>query len=231
MIIDTHCHIDMLPSPESYLLEKEQSEDITIGMTNLPSHFAMGIPYFNKLKKSRLALGFHPQLAQTHQSELKVFPNFISKTSYIGEVGLDFSKNNVDSKDIQLSSFDFICQCIRGTNKIVSVHSRKAEKEVLDILKKYAIKNVIFHWYSGPLGLMDEIISSGYYFSINESMTLSLTGKKIIGKIPQNRILTETDEPFNKYSNIPNTIANMGLNEKIIHSNFMTLIKSINVIE
>ena len=179
MIIDTHCHIDMLPSPESYLMEKERSGDITLGMTNLPSHFAMGIPYFNNLKKSRLALGFHPQFAQTHQSELKDFPKFISKTSYIGEIGLDFSKNYIDSKDIQLSSFDFICQCIRGTNKIISVHSRKAEKDVLDILKKYAIKNVIFHWYSGPLGLIDDIVNEGYYFSINEAMTKSVSGRNI----------------------------------------------------
>lgn len=230
MIIDTHCHIDMLPSPESYLLEKEQSGDITLGVTNLPSHYAMGILYFKKLKKSRLALGFHPQLAQTHQSELKAFSDFVPQTSYIGEVGLDFSKDYVKSKEIQLDSFNFICKCIHEDNKILSVHSRKAEKEVLDILRKHSIKNVIFHWYSGPLELIDEIICAGYYFSINESMTISLAGQKIISKIPQNRILTETDEPFNKHPNISNAIANMGLNEKIIHSNFMTLIKSINVI-
>lgn len=227
MIIDTHCHIDMLSSPESYLMEKEQCGDITLGMTNLPSHFAMGFPYFNKLKKSRLALGFHPQLAQSHIAELRDFSNFISKTSYIGEVGLDFSKNYVDSRDTQLSSFDFICQCIHGTNKIVSVHSRKAEKEVLDILKKYAIKKVIFHWYSGPLGLIEDIVNEGYYFSINEAMTKSNSGRNIINKIPRNRILTESDSPFNKLSNISNAILNCGLNEILIQSNFTTLINSI----
>ncbi len=227
MIIDTHCHIDMLSSPESYLMEKERSGDITLGMTNLPSHFAMGITYFNKLKKSRLALGFHPQLAQSHIAELKDFPNYVSKTSYIGEVGLDFSKNYIDSKDIQLNSFDFICQCIRKTNKIMSVHSRKAEKDVLDILKKHAIKNVIFHWYSGPLGLIEDIVNEGYYFSINEAMTNSVTGRSIINKIPRNRVLTESDSPFNKLSNISNAISNCGLTEALIQSNFTTLINSI----
>lgn len=227
MIIDTHCHIDMLPSPESYLLEKEQSGDITLGVTNLPSHYAMGIPYFKKLKKSRLALGFHPQLAQTHQAELKAFSNFVPQTSYIGEVGLDFSKDYVKSKEIQLDSFNFICKCIHVTNKIVSVHSRKAEKEVLDILKKYAIKNVIFHWYSGSLGLIEDIVNEGYYFSINEAMTNSNSGRNIINKIPRNRILTETDLPYNKKSNIANAIFNCGLSECLIQSNFKTLIKSI----
>lgn len=109
----------------------------------------------------------------------------------------------------------------------MSVHSRKAEKEVLDILKKYAIKKVIFHWYSGPLGLIEDIVNEGYYFSINEAMTKSNSGRNIINKIPRNRILTESDSPFNKLSNISNAILNCGLNEILIQSNFTTLINSI----
>ena len=31
MIIDTHCHIDMLESPEAYLRKQEQDGGITIG--------------------------------------------------------------------------------------------------------------------------------------------------------------------------------------------------------
>ena len=56
------------------------------------------------------------------------------------------------------------------------------------------------------LSLIEEIINAGYYFSINEAMTTSISGKKIISKIPPNRILTETDAPFNKHSNILNAI-------------------------
>lgn len=67
---------------------------------------------------------------------------------------------------------------IKGDNKIVSVHSRKAEKEVFELLQEYGTKNVIFHWYSGPLNLIDEIINAGYYFSINEAMTTSISGRK-----------------------------------------------------
>ena len=42
MIIDTHCHFDMMPNPEGYISAKEKAGDIVIGMTNLPSHFKMG---------------------------------------------------------------------------------------------------------------------------------------------------------------------------------------------
>ena len=58
-------------------------------------------------------------------------------------------------------------------------------------------------------------------------MTKSISGRKIIDKIPQYRILTETDSPFNKNSNIPNAISNIGLTEVVIYTNFQNLIKAI----
>ena len=60
MIIDTHCHFDMMPRPEEYVFGKERAGDIVIGMTNLPSHFQMGMPHVKSLKHIRLALGMHP---------------------------------------------------------------------------------------------------------------------------------------------------------------------------
>ena len=48
MIIDTHCHYDMMRSPESYIEKVEKTGDIVIGMTNLPSHFDMGFEYIRK---------------------------------------------------------------------------------------------------------------------------------------------------------------------------------------
>ena len=98
MIIDTHCHFDMMPNPEQYIQNAEDKGDIIIGMTNLPSHFQMGYAHVRKFRHIRLALGFHPQLAVESSHELVSFGKQVNKTSYIGEVGLDFSKDFVDSK-------------------------------------------------------------------------------------------------------------------------------------
>lgn len=227
MIIDTHCHIDMLDSPESYLADREKKGDFSLGMTNLPSHFIKGFPHFNKLRKSRLALGFHPQLVHEYPSEIHAWKRLMPMTSYIGEVGLDFSRDFINHKQYQLEYFDYICQSLTGEKKIVSVHSRKAEKDVLAILKKYNVKNVIFHWYSGPLGLIDEIVEEGYYFSINEAMTLSENGRRIISRIPLNKILTESDAPYNKKGNIIAALNNLHIDESIVYENFQCLLKTI----
>lgn len=227
MIIDTHCHYDMMESPEDYIEKVENTGNIVIGMTNLPSHFDLGYEHIRKYKKVRLALGFHPQLADEHKEELSLFANYLRRTSYIGEIGLDFSSEYVSTRDIQISCLKYILKELQGKNKIISVHSRHAEKELFSLLLDYNIKNVIFHWYSGPLSLIPEIINKGYYFSINEAMTLSTSGRRIIEKIPDERILTESDAPFNRKNNIASALRNLGLEENQIEKNFRLLMRRI----
>ncbi len=197
-MLDTHCHIDLYPNPIELIQNCENAGITLLGMTNLPSHFEMGYPHVISRKKVRLSLGLHPLYAKEHKKEWPLFLKNFSKTSYIGEIGLDFSSEGINTKVEQLISFNQILELLQNSNKIVSLHSRRAEKEILKLLLEYNVKNAIFHWYSGPLGLIDSIAESGYYFSINSAMTESENGVKIIKRIPINRILTETDGPFIK---------------------------------
>ena len=227
MIIDTHCHFDMMSQPEAYIRQKEQAGDIVIGMTNLPSHFEMGFPHVKRYKHIRLALGLHPLLASENKNELPLFDSLLDQTSYIGEIGLDFSKEGLLTKEDQISTLRKLLEKIEGRKKIISVHSRKAEKELFDLLCEYNINNVIFHWYSGPIDLIPSIISKGYYFSINEAMTISKNGRTIIKEIPRSRILTESDAPFNNKVDIKEAQINMHITENEVKNNFMELLSKI----
>lgn len=200
-MIDTHCHFDMYPNPKEIIDDCENQGIITIGMTNLPSHFSLGYPHVKRYKKIRLALGMHPLMAEDHLKEFALFNENLHLTSYIGEVGLDFSREGFKTKQIQLDSFEKILKLVSGKKKVLSIHSRRAEKEVLSLLQKYKIKNAIFHWYSGGLNLIGEIVNSGYYFSINTAMINSESGRKIINRIPKEFILTETDGPYIQINN------------------------------
>ncbi len=227
-MIDVHCHFDMMPNPEAYVRQKEEMGNVVIGMTNLPSHFQMGQPYIMHYKHIRLGLGFHPLLAAENKNELPLFKRMVDETSYIGEIGLDFSREGYASKEEQIIVLKEILTTLRGKRKIVSVHSRRAEKELLRLLIEYKIENVIFHWYSGSVNLIPAILERGYYFSINEAMTLSHSGKSIIEKIPRDRILMETDAPFNNRCSIRNAMRNMGVTELLIKRNFDELISRLN---
>lgn len=226
-MIDTHCHFDMMPQPEAYISQKEQEGDIVIGMTNLPSHFQMGQPHLKGFKHIRLALGLHPLLAAESKKEVPLFKRLIDQTSYIGEIGLDFSKEGIATKDGQVAVLRELLSAIRGKKKIVSVHSRKAEKELLTLLCEYKIENVIFHWYSGPVDLIPVILAQGYYFSVNEAMCLSKNGRAIIEMIPRERLLTETDAPYNERTNIRAALDYMKMSETDVFQNFRSLLNRI----
>ena len=238
-MIDTHCHVDMYKYTHTVCSEAESSDVFTIGVTNLPSHFQLGYIPVKRYKNIRLALGLHPLLASQHSKEFALFKKNIDRTTYIGEVGLDFSKHGWRTKSIQIKTFENILKEIAGKDKIVSVHSRGAEREVYELLRRYEVDRVIFHWYSGSLKNLTNILDSGYLLSVNPMMTATTFGKKIISEIPRSQILTETDGPYGVYDNRElrppdvkivyeylsefwdNDFASV---EKTIFSNFMTLV-------
>lgn len=236
MIIDTHCHFDMMPQPEAYIRQKEQTGDIVIGMTNLPSHFQIGQSHLNGYKHIRLALGLHPLLAAEGKKEVTFFKRLVDETSYIGEIGLDFSRTGYATKDEQLAVLRELLSAIRGKKKIVSVHSRRAEKEMLALLCEYQIRNVVFHWYSGPVDLIPVILKQGYYISVNAAMCQSVNGRAIIERIPRERVLTETDAPYNDRSDISKVLDYLAASwnmshqevEVVVERNFRILLNGLH---
>lgn len=220
-MFDVHCHIDLYPNPFLIANECELLGIRTIAMTNLPSHFIAGYDNLKNFSKIRLALGMHPLYASRHKSEFPLFLSNLDKTSYIGEIGLDFSNEGVSFRKIQEDSFQSILAAIKNKSKILSLHSRKAEREVLKYLIEYEIKVAIFHWYTGPLKIIEEIIKAGYYFSINIAMIRTKSGQDVIAKIPLSRILTESDGPYVQYEG---RIANPS-DIKLVHQHLSILHK------
>lgn len=223
-MIDTHCHFDMMDNPIGFIDSKEANGDIVIGMTSCPEHFKLGLPFIKNKRCIRLALGFHPQIVNQIQAQFRSFIGLINKTSYIGEIGLDFSREFFSFRDVQIEYFTKICQYLSTSKKIISIHSVKAENCVLDILEQYQIKIPILHWFNGSVTQIQRAVNLGCYFSINEAMTQSQKGKVAIANMPRDKILTETDAPFNKKDNIEKAIYAIGMSKEEIHNNFINLI-------
>lgn len=194
--MDAHMHFDLYKDRDKVVRFIEETQSYTIAVTNLPVLFEKYMKNYCGYKYFKLALGFHPELAYEYQQQLPVFLKNIGRTRYIGEIGLDFTVNNFENKHCQVKIFKRIVEACRNfDDKILSVHSRKATKEVIDILENYTGK-VILHWYTGNLRYIQIAISRGFYFSINHQMIRSISGKKIINFIPLDRILIESDAPF-----------------------------------
>jgi len=168
-----------------------------LAVTQLPSHFRDGLTHARRLERVRLAVGLHPLAAAAHREELPLFSAQLARTSYVGEVGLDFSSEGKATRGVQVNSFRYVASEIaRHGPKVLSVHSRRAEVETLEVLLDHRIEGAIFHWYTGSMSTLESILAAGHFLSVNESMTRSSLGRRVISRIPPERVLTESDGPF-----------------------------------
>lgn len=200
---DTHLHLDLYDNIPNLIREIEMLDINVIAVTNLPI-------LYEKISKRvhsnniQIALGFHPELIFEYEKYIPMMWKYLETANFIGEVGLDFSKKNKPSWNMQIDFFSkLISECDRYRNKIFSIHSRKAEEDVLDIIGKDFNGSIIHHWYSGSIKTLNTAIHYGHYFSINSAMVNSNKGKNIVKKIPVDRLLLESDGPFIKINNKP----------------------------
>lgn len=195
-MIDAHCHLDAYPDPYETALAADRARVFTIAVTELPSGFEAAYPHVRPLRAIRLAVGLHPLRAERHAHERDRFAACLARTSYVGEVGLDFSPEGWETRRLQEASFRFVLELLRVQPKFVSIHSRRAEVAVLDALAEHGVRPAVFHWFTGSLSQVDRLIEQGHSCSINPAMVRSARGRAIIARLPLDRVLTETDGPY-----------------------------------
>lgn len=198
MLIDTHCHIDQFSSPEDVVRECENSKLRVVAVTNLPSHFTVAADRLRGHKFVSAALGMHPLFALDGIRELTAFKRMAPYSDFIGEVGLDFSRQGIASKAIQERVFEDVLSVIKDRPRFITLHSRGAEAAVLDGLRRHGIKAAVFHWFSGTGKTLDNIFAEGHFVSVNPAMLSSRSGQRVIEQAPMDRILVESDGPFTK---------------------------------
>jgi TatD DNase family protein len=207
MFFDTHLHLDLFAKPKEIIKVIESQKYYSIAVTNLPQLFMNTKELCEDSKYIRPALGYHPELVHKFKDQFELFKELLDETRYIGEIGIDNLRKTSEDFNCQKLIFEkIISACAEKKDKILSIHSRGAEKEVISIIGNRFPGKVILHWYSGSISELNKAVSFGFYFSINSSMTQSKNGINIIRKIPNDRLLLESDSPFigvNRESIVP----------------------------
>lgn len=233
-LIDTHFHLDMYRNYAELYKYIDQEKQYTLCVTNSPGVFLSCKRMFGESKYIKFALGFHPLEGGLKKKDLDDFMYLLPQTEYVGEIGLDFTRKTVMPRDKQLEFFDRIVEACAKNNKIMSVHIRGAEKEVLQIIDRWRPRRCILHWFTGSLQEQQEFIDLDCYFSINAGM---LSNSERIRLIPREKILVESDGPYSKidgkkyqpsyllreYELIAKALKEPDL-IKLVYSNFKTLL-------
>ena len=200
MLVDAHTHLDRY-------LHKRFGANITPILEQIEKHEILTISNSLDLtsyktskriaKQSKFvvpAFGIHPWNAYKYVNKIGLIKRLVRRNNIIGEIGLDYHLIR-DKRKYPSQRKIFRLFLSETREKVISVQTKGAGKDVLDLLRRYGSKRVIIHWYSGSFDVLEEMIGEGYYFSISPEIGFSKHIREIVKKIPFKQILTETDNP------------------------------------
>lgn len=197
MLIDAHAHLDKYGEQlDAALAEINQDRIFTVAT-------AMDVPSYQQLveiaERSELVLptfGIHPRNAPAYASRLSSLSKYIEASPALGEIGLDYHWiTDISQYSAQRKVLEYFLAAAREQDKFVNLHTKGAEKEILELLEHYDIKRAIIHWYSGPSDTLRALIQFGAYFTVGVEVLYSERIQTIAKEVPDDLLLTETDNP------------------------------------
>lgn len=197
-MIDFHCHLDLFPEPRAIIAGCIERRLYVLSVTTTPSAFEGTAALTVDAGRIRTALGLHPELAAGRKGELPLFEMLLPQTRYVGEVGLDGSRNHRASLDQQIGVLgDILGMCARAGGRVISLHSRSATGTILDVMTGYPMAGqFVLHWYLGSARQVARAAEMGCWFSVGPTMLASARGQAAVVAMPRHRVLPESDGPF-----------------------------------
>lgn len=197
-MIDLHCHLDLYPEPSAVARECARRRMYVLSVTTTPSAWKGTSALAAGSERIRTAVGLHPQLAQQRKGELDQFDRLVHETRYVGEIGLDGTPECKPFWRDQLEVFEHVLNtCAAVDGRILTIHSRRAEDDVLERLERQRGAGVpILHWFSGNYRSLERAILLDCWYSVGPAMLRGKRGRELVKRMPQNRVLTESDGPF-----------------------------------
>jgi TatD DNase family protein len=201
-LVDFHCHLDLYPGHARLVAGCEREGIFALAVTTTPRAWPRNHELASATKHVRAALGLHPQLVNERAHEISLWREYLPDATYIGEVGLDAGPRFYGSFETQKQVFQTILrECAAKGGKILSIHSVRAARIVLDMLEAHLPRSrgvAVLHWFTGTKTDAARAVQLGAYFSINGEMLRNDRHRAMVASLPLDRILTETDGPFTK---------------------------------
>ncbi|CAL1299058.1 unnamed protein product [Larinioides sclopetarius] len=216
--LDSHCHLDLLFSDENF--HGTYADYIAQHKDSYPNSYSGCVTVFCKpwtFAKEHMwrklleqddvwgAFGCHPKQAKYYNRDVERYLEHAldhPKVKALGEIGLDYSKNNERSKKEQHSVFRRQLKIAQSRKMRVVIHCRDADDDAIEIMHEILPKDAIFHLhcFTGSWEKAQKWIENfpNVHIGITNLVTFpsAVETHEVARHLPLNRLLLETDAPF-----------------------------------
>jgi TatD DNase family protein len=197
MLVDGHAHLDAVEDLEEALARARRAgiaHIVGVGMELASNRKILALAERHP-DLIRPAVGYHPWSirAEAVAENLAFIDRHLGRCAALGEVGLDY-KVKVP-KDLQREVFEKLLSTARRWDRPVIVHSRFSHGRSLDMVAGAGLSRAVFHWYSGPLDVLEKLLDAGYMVSATPAVVSSPAHRAAMAYAPLERIMIETDAP------------------------------------
>lgn len=205
MLYDCHSHLDLINENEiDSLLDHSKKEGVGEIISCATSFYSneKTLTLSKKYPQIKSALGLYPLDAiELNEEEInKAFEYFeknIKSATAIGEVGIDFKYSTSEKEqEKQIEIFTKFIELSKKYNKPLIIHSRFAQRQVLELLEKNNAKKVLLHSFVDSEKLMKKATELGYFISCGLNVLENEQVQKNIKSFPIKNLLFETDSPI-----------------------------------
>ena len=207
MLIDSHCHLEYegLVEDQHGVLDRARRAGIGgfLNISTRQSEWDQVVATAARENDVWASVGIHPHNADQHAhltlDELRhavAHPKVIG----IGETGLDYYYDKSD-RSVQQALFRMHIAVARETGLPVIIHTRDAEEDTAAILADEMGKGAfpaLIHCFTASADFGRAVLDLGLTISISGIVTFKNARElqEIAAKIPEDRLLVETDSPF-----------------------------------
>lgn len=202
MYVDAHCHC---PDYDVSELEKFMNMGILLisvseDWNTVKKNLFLKEKYGDRI---HVCIGIHPWTVEKYSirdAERIIQIAVEENIKCLGEIGLDtrFVPGTIER---QREFFHLFLSAAREYGFSVNLHTPGTWREVYELLIRYDIGRAYFHWYTGPLNLLEAIASTGYFIGANPAWRLQVKHRRILEEAPLDVLITESDGPY-KYRNM-----------------------------
>ncbi|MFB6265729.1 MAG: TatD family hydrolase, partial [Candidatus Nanohaloarchaea archaeon] len=202
-LIDTHAHLDFDQYDEDREEVLERCREEMVAVVNSGTNVERNNASLELAEENdfvHATLGFHPTYIEEDKDldriEEQIRENQ-AKIAGIGEIGLDYHHVREDRwREEQEDVFLRFLDLAEEFQLPVVLHTRDAEKRVMELLEGRELEEVMLHSFNGSPELAEEAVDRGYYIGVSTQVLYSNRVQEVVETVPLDSVVLETDAPF-----------------------------------